>query len=308
MPDPEANMNLSKNKLLCLILPLIILIAGETAGATAVRRPTGMARVAAVSRTFDVITDFNFTLQPGVFHGFIVGESTARRGFVTEVTPLSPSDFNGASITSFVHPEFNAGRWLDVLRVQLRGGSMPVNANLRVYSIISVPRVADINFTLQPGVAHGFVMGPVSENRGYVTEVTPSTPVAAQPESFVQPEFSGVSWNDVLRVQLLFAPTPVDANLRVYLIRDVPKAADFNFTLQPGVAHGFVMGPVSEKRGYVTEVTPSSPSDFNGASITSFVQPEFNGVGWSDVLRVVLNGGFLPVNANVRAYVIRALH
>ena len=44
---------------------LIILIAGETAGATASRRPTGVAPLAAVTRTFDVITDFNFTLQPG---------------------------------------------------------------------------------------------------------------------------------------------------------------------------------------------------------------------------------------------------
>jgi hypothetical protein len=301
-------MNLTRNKLLSLVLVLIILIVGGTTGATAARWSVGVARPAAVNRTFDVVTDFNFTLQPGVFHGFIIGESTAQRGFLTEVSPLSPSDSNGASIASFVHPEFNGGHWLDVLRVQLRGGSLPVNANLRVYSIISVPKVADFNFTFQPGVAHGFVMGRVSENRGYVTEVTPFTLVAAQPESFVQPEFNGVSWNDVLRVQLLFAPTPVEANVRVYSIRDVPKVAEFNFTLQPGVAHGFVMGPVSEKRGYVTEITPSSSSDFNGASITSFVQPEFNGANWNDVLRVVLNGGSMPVDANVRAYVIRALH
>jgi hypothetical protein len=64
------------------------------------------------------------------------------------------------------------------------------------------------------------------------------------------------------------------------------------------------MGPVSEKRGYVTEISPSSPSDFNGASITSFVQPEFNGFSWFDVLRVQLHGGSNPVNANLRAYVI----
>jgi hypothetical protein len=301
-------MSFTKIKLLSLIPLVIVLIAGESAGATAARQSARVVRPAAVNRTFDVITDFNFTLLPGVFHGFIIGDSKANRGFVTEVSPLTPSDFSGASITSFVHPEFNAGRWLDVLRVQLRGGSLPVNANLRVYSIISVPKVADFNFTLQPGVAHGFALGPVSENRGYVTEVTPFTLVPAQPESFVQPEFNAVSWNDVLRVQLLFAPTPVEANLRVYAIRDVPKVADFNFTLQSGVSHGFVIGPVAEKRGYVTEITPSSPSDFNGASITSFVQPEFNGLSWLDVLRVQLNGGSNSVNANLRAYVIRALH
>ena len=108
----------------------------------------------------------------------------------------------------------------------------------------------------------------------------------------------------LLALDYLVSPSPVEANLRVYSIEQAPKATDFNFTLQPGVAHGIVMGPVTVNRGYVSAITPLNQSDFNGASIKSFVEPEFNGASWNDVLRVILNGGSQSVTANVRAYSI----
>ena len=38
-----------------------------------------------------VVFDFNFQLQPNVGHGFILGPSSANRGYVVEISPLTPS-------------------------------------------------------------------------------------------------------------------------------------------------------------------------------------------------------------------------
>src|SRR5437868_13505086 len=113
----------------------LALVSGATARA-ATHTSNANTQRASGPLTFEVVFGRNFTLQPGVAHGFVLGKAEISRGFVPEVTPLSPSDFIGASITSFVHPEFDGVRWIDVLRVILNGGSLSVEANLRVYSIV----------------------------------------------------------------------------------------------------------------------------------------------------------------------------
>lgn len=82
---------------------------------------------------------------------------------------------------------------------------------------------------------------------------------------------------------------------------DVQIVSSFTTTLQPGVLHGFILGPVSTIRGFVAEVSPLDPSD-DGAHVQSFVQPEFNGSVWYDVLRVQLLASSTPVNADINVY------
>ncbi len=101
--------------------------------------------------------------------------------------------------------------------------SMAYSQNTQVTSRV----IWDSNETLQPGVLHGWVLGPVSANRGYVVEVTPldTNPSlltdGENVKAFVEPEFSageGV-WSDVLRVQLLpETAAALKANLRVYTL------------------------------------------------------------------------------------------
>jgi hypothetical protein len=87
-----------------------------------------------------VIANIPATLQPDVLHGFVLGNSSIDRGYVIEITPvtlLSSAD-DGASIESFVEPEFNGPTrtWIDVVRVLLRNASASVGANIRVYALV----------------------------------------------------------------------------------------------------------------------------------------------------------------------------
>jgi hypothetical protein len=82
-----------------------------------------------------VIADFTVTLQPDVLHGFELGPASLNRGFVVEISPLTPAA-DGAFVTSFVEPETNGIVWIDVVRVKLGAASAPVDANIRVYALV----------------------------------------------------------------------------------------------------------------------------------------------------------------------------
>jgi hypothetical protein len=79
--------------------------------------------------------------------------------------------------------------------------------------------------------------------------------------------------------------------------------ANFTVTLQPEVLHGFVLGLASANRGYVVEVSPLDTAS-DGAFVQSFVEPESNGVVWTDVLRLRLGAASGPINANITVYAI----
>jgi hypothetical protein len=82
-----------------------------------------------------VLTDFNTTLQPGVWHGFVLSPASVKRGYVAEISPLQPS-IDGAHIERYVvQPEFNETQWNDVLRVQIPLDNPALEVNIRVYSI-----------------------------------------------------------------------------------------------------------------------------------------------------------------------------
>lgn len=92
------------------------------------------ARPVTPSVTIEVMFDFDFTLQPGEWHGFSLGPVEEERGYVAEVTPLGVDADDGAHIVSRIQPEFNTVAWYDVLRVQLFS-SVPLDVNIRVYAM-----------------------------------------------------------------------------------------------------------------------------------------------------------------------------
>jgi hypothetical protein len=175
-----------------------------------------------VHKAASLAASFNTTLEPGVWHGFVIGPSSLERGYIAEISPLQPS-VGGAHIERYVvQPEFDGVQWNDVLRVQLPLDTPALEANIRVYQTARLPIVTQVNTTLEPGVWHGFVIGPSSLERGYVAEISPLQPSVggAHIERYVvQPEFDGVQWNDVLRVQLPLDTPALEVNIRVYRVK-----------------------------------------------------------------------------------------
>jgi hypothetical protein len=82
-----------------------------------------------------VATNFDTTLEPGVWHGFVMGPSSLKRAYIAEISPLQPS-VDGAHIERYVvQPEFNGREWNDVLRVQIPAGNPALTVHIRVYAI-----------------------------------------------------------------------------------------------------------------------------------------------------------------------------
>lgn len=173
-----------------------------------------------------VFSAFATTLQPGFPHGFLLGDSTAERGFVTEITPL---DSEESVIEKYlVQPEFDGANWNDMLRVQLRSIDAPLDAHIRVYEATDLPVVTEFTTTLLPGESHGFSLGDASADRGYITDISPlqaSTDGAHIERYLVQPEFDGMQWNDVLRIQIPIDEPALEVHVRVYAVESLAGGA-----------------------------------------------------------------------------------
>jgi hypothetical protein len=78
-------------------------------------------------------SEFEMVLQPGVWHGSVVGRSSAARSFVPEVTPVDPV---GAVVDRFVvQPEFDGSQWNDVFRISTRPGDPVLRVQVRLYEV-----------------------------------------------------------------------------------------------------------------------------------------------------------------------------
>lgn len=252
--------------------------------------------------------DFNATLSPGVWTGWILGPSSSNRGYVPEITPIGPS-VNGASISNYVvQPEYDGTQWNDVLRAQIRATQPTTDVNIRVYNVSGLPLATNFNTTLQPGNWAGWVLGPSSSDRGFVPEISPLNPSVngASVYSVVQPETNGTVWIDVLRTQIPATQPPTAINIKAYEVSGLPLVANFNTTLIPGNWGGWSLGPSSVDRGYVAEISPMGPN-VNGASIEKYIiHPEYDGTQWIDVLRVQISANQPPTPVNLRVYAIQA--
>ena len=167
--------------------------------------------------------------------------------------------------------------------------------------------ITDMDVTLEPGVGHGWVMRYSSACGGYLVEVTPlesSVEGAYVEEALVQPEYNGGAdeWWDVLRVRIPADQPTLNANVRVYQTCPLPVVLDVEADLQPGVWMGWPVGPASVESGYVVEVTPLESSTYEGASVGSAIQQEYDGSQWIDALRVMVAPYFPSVKANLRVY------
>ncbi len=180
-----------------------------------------------------VVESFNTELQPGVWHGWDLGETTQDRGYVVEITPLEPS-IDGAHVERYVvQPEYDGIGWYDVLRIMLAPEDPPLHVHVRVRAVADWPIVLTQTVTAQPGISNGIVLGPAVQDRAMVAEISPvitATPPTAGPNVewyVIQPEYDGAQWNDVFR----FITRPEDPvtqyTVRAWLMPGVETSAAY---------------------------------------------------------------------------------
>lgn len=254
---------------------------------------------------FPVELNIVAVLQPGVMHHWTVRPSRANGGYVVEVTPLRPPAEGNYIQYAKVLPVFDGRRWDDVLHVQLPDGVGPLKVNIRVYDMAALPLLTEFEAVLEPGVWHGWELGPASENRGYVADVTPmqgGNEGDRIEKIHFQPEYPG-QWIDVLRLQIPETQEPLRVLVRVYETSRLPTIMDFDTILEPGVWLGYLVQPAQVRAGYIVEVSPLD--DFDAAAEIALVQPEWDGETWNDVLRVMTYADRPPLRVNVRVYTVQ---
>jgi hypothetical protein len=89
-----------------------------------------------VYRTPDLpVAEFDTRLEPGVWHGFVVGQSSGTAGYLIGVTPLEKMD--GYIERAVVQPEFDGHHWNDVARVMIPADQLALNVHIWVYAVQS---------------------------------------------------------------------------------------------------------------------------------------------------------------------------
>jgi len=249
--------------------------------------------------------DFDTTLEPGVWHGWVMGPSSWCGGYIVEVTPLEPSD-NGAYVEeALVRPEFNRDGWNDVLRIRIPADQPPLKVNVHVYHICRLPVVADFEATLTPGDWMGWVVGPAEIDRGYVVEVTPLEPSvdgAYVAKALVQEEFFMEKWQDVLRAQIPEGMPDLKVHLRVYSTEREPIIGKYEIDLKPGEWTGIQLQPSMDKGWYIIEINPRQDPIGGEFVERRAVRPEFDGISWYDVLRLQSPAEQQPLSVQVLVY------
>lgn len=96
----------------------------------------------------------------------------------------------------------------------------------------------------------------------------------------------------------LLVPAPILAASPSSLV----IVADFDAVLEPGVWHSWPIRASSACGGYVVEVSPLSASITDAYVEEAQVRPEYDGVTWTDVLRVRIPADQPALNVNLRVY------
>jgi hypothetical protein len=249
------------------------------------------------------VNDFTATLHSGVAEIFVLGPCVKHGGYVVDVTPLEGS-VDGAHIEQRILPEFDGEIWVDVLTLTIPERVSPLPVRVEVYSTADWPRAFQQTLMLNPGDWSGFIIQDSSVAAGYVIEINPLS--AGEfgdriEKALVQPEFPPPIWWDVLRLQIPVGQGPLDAEVIVYQTpSSLPVVLESELVAEPGVWHGLAIGSSQEGGAYIVEVTPLVYEDNQVERYT--VQPEYNGMNWNDVLRLMVPADRPPMALRVTVY------
>jgi hypothetical protein len=296
----ECTMNVKR--ILSKAVAIILVVAALAATAT-----QGMAQQPArgMSGRMNQPGKNNFTtlLYSGEVQKFNLGPSDKRGGYVVDVTPLEDST-DGAYFEKWILPEYDGEKWVDMLTLLLPADAPPLQVNVQIYSTKDWPQVFRDTLSLDPGAWQGYMVQPSSVAGGYVIEINPRGrgDIGDRIErAMMQPEVPDGSWWDVLRLQIPEDQAPMQAEVIVYQTpADLPVVMESEFVAEAGVWYGMGVGDSQDGGAYVIEITPlgSEPGQIERYT----VQPEFDGVSWNDVARVMVTPDWPPMALRVTVY------
>jgi hypothetical protein len=250
-----------------------------------------------------LVAMFETVLAPGAWQSFIIAPCSRYGAYFVEVTPLEPGADGAYVENNGVLPVFDGLNWNDVLTLGLPEGFPPLRVQVRVFSTARLAAIGEFDDVLAPGEWQGYILGEAALNRGLAIELTPnedSVAGATLARKVLQPEFDGVQWHDVLRLQIPADQPALSVHVRIFETGPLPPVKTLEVALEPGVWLGFGLGPCDLPGPYLVELTPLEPTAAILARDT--VQPEYDGSGWWDVLRIMLEADSPPVTARVTIY------
>lgn len=159
-------------------------------------------------------------LEPGVWHGFLIGEVTQSGGYVVEIDPQETAPYLAGIERTTVQPEY-LNPWMDVLRIQANVDQPVLTVDVRVYRTPNLPVIADFETMLTPGDWVGTVLQPSAAQAAYVAKITPLITYGNQLDRIViQQEFDGHTWNDVLRLLMPATHPAMKLHVQVYVVTE----------------------------------------------------------------------------------------
>lgn len=251
---------------------------------------------------------YTLSILPGGWQAYQIGPSANLWGYLVDITPLAPG-LDGANIEHKILPEFDGNQWVDVLWLRVPVIVDPLEVRVDLIPTLEWKRAYQAEALLSPGDWMGFAMFVNEEGCGGVLDITLTDSQDLYPGAFiantrVQPEFPS-QWLQVARVQLDSDSTSQQARLDYYtpgsLAQEVLK---FEATLEPGVWSGWGVMDSQAHQGYIVEVIPLENKD--NEVERALVQPEFNGISWQDVLRIMVPQGRPPLKVLVRVLAVAA--
>lgn len=271
-------------------------------------------QVSLAEATISVFSDIDATLQPGIWHGFALAQTSTDCAYVAKVTPKADQT-TGFVEKVVIQSEWNGSGWYDVLRVSApENQAQDVSVKIRVFKVSKKSTPADNNAlgikphaafstTLEPGIWHGWVMDDTRTDVAYTVKITPAPTAINRStvlEKFtVQSEFNGTKWWDVLRIALPGNVDPLLVDVKVFRIAPrivgedanqyarISQISSFNSTFDPGIWHGHLVGSANKDRAYLSKVTPLANQTQAPPIQKMTFQAEWNGTDWKDVFRII---------------------
>jgi hypothetical protein len=271
-------------------------------------------QVSLAEATISVFSDIDATLQPGIWHGFALAQTSTDCAYVAKVTPKADQT-TGFVEKVVIQSEWNGSGWYDVLRVSApENQAQDVSVKIRVFKVskkstpvdnnaLGIKPHAAFSTTLEPGIWHGWVMDDTRTDVAYTVKITPAPTAINRStvlEKFtVQSEFNGTKWWDVLRIALPGNVDPLPVDVKVFRIAPrivgedanqyarISQISSFNSTFDPGIWHGHLVGSANKDRAYLSKVTPLANQTQAPPIQKMTFQAEWNGTDWKDVFRII---------------------
>lgn len=167
------------------------------------------------------------------------------------------------------------------------------------------------NATLKPGTWQTTILGPATDGGAYIVDITPlhDSINGAYVKSVIVPEYDGIQWNDVLRMQIPAEFPEQQVQVAVYQPPVSATLLDTTASLEPGVWHGFAFAGIHDYQGaYLADFDPLAASDKGATFMRSLIHAEYPWDDWVEVLRVQtepwLSG---PLLTRLRVYLVSDL-